>query len=175
MIDIFIRNAVSADIPLLAQISKKTFYETFKDNHESPENFEKYVADAFSKSKIQSEFEEATTSFLLAENKEKAAVAYAKLRWDNRRNELMTNKNYMEIERIYVAKAYLRMGIGKLMMSEMFDIARQRGFEQICLSVYENNLPAIRFYEQLDFQTIGKVTFKMGDVVEYDILMVKNV
>lgn len=175
MTDIHIRKATFTDIPLLADISKQTFYETFKDNNESPENFEKYVAEAFAESKIQSEFEETTTLFLIAENKEKETLAYGKLRWDNRRDELMTNKNYIEIERIYVAKAYLRMGIGRLMMNEMFDIAHQRGFEQVCLSVYENNLPAIRFYEQFDFQTVGKVTFKMGDVVEYDILMVKDV
>jgi len=152
MTDILIRTATSKDIPLLAQIGKQTFYDAFKDNNESQENFEKYVREAFTEDKIRSEFEKSTTQFLLAENPDKEAVGYGKLRWDNRRDELMTNKNYVELQRIYVLKPFLRMGIGKLMMQEMTHISRARGFEQICLSVYEKNYPALRFYEQLNFR-----------------------
>jgi len=170
-----IRHAAKADISLLVQISKKTFHDAFHDNNSSQESFEKYLAEAFTINKIRSEFEQPISLFLLAENEDGKTVAYTKLRWDNRRDELMPSTNYIEVERIYVLKDYWRMGVGRFMMNEITDLARKRQYEYVCLSVYEENSSAIRFYEQLDFQAIGKVIFELGDVIEYDILMIKNV
>lgn len=173
--NISIRQVGETDIPLLADIGRQTFCDAFKDNNSSQENFEKYLTEAFTEAKIRSEFEETTTLFLLAENDKGKALAYAKLRWDKRRDELMTNKNYMEVERIYVLKNYWRMGIGKLMMNEIFDLSYRLGYECLCLAVYEENTPALRFYEQLDFEQVGRVIFQLGDIIEYDILMMKKV
>jgi len=158
---ITIRQAIEADIPLLADIGRQTFYDAFKENNSSQENFEKYLAEAFNKQKV-------------TENENNKAVGYVKLRWDNRRDDLMPNTNYIEVERIYVLKNYWRMGIGKLMMKKVYDLARERRYEYVCLSVYEENTAAIRFYEYLDFQNVGTVIFELGDVIERDILMMKK-
>ncbi len=175
MTNIHIRSADETDIPLLAQIGRQTFFDAFADNNTSQENFDKYIEQAFTETKIADEFGTSTSLFLLAENEKGKALAYAKLRWDNRRDDLMANKHYIEVERIYVLKDYWRMGLGKLMMNEVFDIARQGGYEYVCLAVYEENIAARCFYEQLDFQSIGKVIFEMGDIIEYDILMMKKI
>ncbi len=173
--DINIRQANEVDIPLLAKIGRQTFYDAFKENNSSQENFEKYLSEAFNTQKVTDDYHANTTLFLLAENKKKKTVGYAKLRWDNRRDDLMPHHNYIELERIYVLKKYWNMGIGGWMMNEIFDLARARGYECVCLAVYEHNTAAIRFYERLDFQNIGTVLFELGDVIERDILMMKNV
>ena len=170
-----IRQANEADILLLAKIGRQTFYDAFKENNSSQENFEKYLSVAFSIQQITSDYHSNTNLFLLAENKKKETVGYAKLRWDKRRNDLMPNTNYIEVERIYVLKKYWNMGIGGWMMNEIFDLSRMRGYECVCLAVYERNPGAIRFYERLGFQNVGTVIFELGDVVEQDILMIKNV
>jgi len=172
--NITIRQATEADIPLLAEIGRQTFYDAFKENNSSQENFEKYLAEAFNHTQITADYQTDTVLFLLAENEKGEALAYAKLRWDKRRNDLMPNSNYIEIERIYVLKKYWSMGIGKWMMNEVFDLSRERAYECVCLAVYEHNIDAIRFYERLGFQNIGIVIFELGDVVEHDILMVKT-
>jgi len=172
---ITIRQATEADISLVAKIARQTFYDAFKENNSSQENFEKYLAEAFSIQKMTTEYRADTTLFLLAENKNNEAVGYAKLRWDNRRDDLMPNTNYIEVERIYVLNNYWRMGIGKLMMEKVDDLAFERRYEHVCLSVYEENAAAIRFYEHLDFQNVGTVIFELGDVIERDILMMRNV
>jgi len=171
---ITIRQAIEADIPLLADIGRQTFYDAFKENNSSQENFEKYLAEAFNKQKVTNDYHTNTNLFLLAENENNKAVGYVKLRWDNRRDDLMPNTNYIEVERIYVLKNYWRMGIGKLMMKKVYDLARERRYEYVCLSVYEENTAAIRFYEYLDFQNVGTVIFELGDVIERDILMMKK-
>jgi len=172
---IIIRQAAEADIPLIAKIARQTFYDAFKENNSSQANFEKYLAKAFSIQKITTEYRADTTLFLLAENENNEAMGYVKLRWDNRRDDLMPNTNYIEVERIYVLKNCWRMGIGKLMMEKVYDLARERRYEYVCLSVYEENAAAIRFYEHLDFQNVGTVIFELGDVIERDNLMIKNV
>jgi len=172
---ITIRQANEADISLLADIGRQTFYDAFKDNNSSQENFEKYLVEAFDLQKTTNDFHTNTNLFLLAENEKKEAVAYAKLRWDGRRDNLIPHKNYIEVERIYVQKNYWSMGIGKLMMEDIFDLARRREYECVCLSVYEENAAAIRFYRRLGFQDVGVVIFELGDVVERDILMMRNV
>jgi len=166
-----IRQATEADIPLLAEIGRQTFFDAFGDKVASQEDFEKYLAKAFSIQQISDEYHTNTNLFLLAENENGEALAYAKLRWDGRRDDLMPHTDYVEVQRIYVQRNYWRMGIGKLMMKEILDLARKRGYKCVCLSVYEENIPAIRFYEQFGFQKIGKVEFKIEKIIEYDMLM----
>lgn len=172
--NITIRQATETDIPLLAEIGRQTFYDAFKENNSSQENFEKYLAKAFNIQQITNDYHANTNLFLLAENEDNEAVGYVKLRWDNRRDDLMPNTNYIEVERIYVLKNYWRMGIGKLMMEKVYDLVHECRYEYVCLSVYEENTAAIRFYEHLDFQNVGIVIFELGDVIERDILMMRK-
>ena len=79
---ITIREAIEADIPLLADIGRQTFYDAFKENNSSQENFKQYLTEAFSKQKVTDDYHTNTNLFLLAEHEKNEAVAFAKLRWD---------------------------------------------------------------------------------------------
>ncbi len=57
---------------------------------------------------------------------------------------------------IGVRKDYRGKGIGKSLMREAERIARQRGFEKICLEVFSSNRRAIKFYKKLGYKIEGK-------------------
>lgn len=52
---------------------------------------------------------------------------------------------------LQVRARYRRLGIGQDLIRACLDKAREAGEEQVCLFVYEDNIPAIRLYEKLGF------------------------
>lgn len=58
------------------------------------------------------------------------------------------------LERLGVHAAYERQGIGRLMVEESMEIARQQGAAYLRLFVVDVNEPAMRFYESLGFKRV---------------------
>ncbi|MCL2682320.1 MAG: GNAT family N-acetyltransferase [Bacteroidales bacterium] len=61
-------------------------------------------------------------------------------------------------------------GIGSKMMKNLFELLRERGYEQTLLSVQKNN-PAVRFYERLGYDIVGE---RVDHANHEDYLMVKE-
>ena len=169
-----IRTATINDLHILTQISEQTFRDAFENNNTSAENFEGYVKKAFSLAQLKSEIESPDNIFLLVENDDKKAIGYGKLRKDNRRKELLNGVDSIEIERIYATKEYWGKGVGTILMLRMLELTHELNYKYICLAVYEENPKAIRFYERFGFKSVGMVEFKLGDIVEHDVLMLKE-
>jgi len=47
------------------------------------------------------------------------------------------------------------LGVGKLLMKESEDVARQRGFREMDLTVHTDNHQAVKFYESFDWKKIS--------------------
>ncbi len=62
-------------------------------------------------------------------------------------------KRYAHIMLLYVAPEQRRQGIGSALVSHAEQWARDRGDSQIGLQVFQNNHPALRLYQQLNYQT----------------------
>lgn len=169
-----IRTITLNDLQTLTRISEQSFREAFENNNSSSENFEAYVKTAFAETQIRSEIETSGNIFVLVENEDGEAIGYGKLRQDNRRKDLLNGLDCIEIERIYALKEYWGKGVGKALMLKMLELTREQGYQHICLSVYEENPKAISFYEKFGFKSVGIVEFKLGDVIEYDVLMLKR-
>ncbi|MEL6604454.1 MAG: GNAT family N-acetyltransferase [Cyanobacteria bacterium J06614_10] len=52
---------------------------------------------------------------------------------------------------LYVDKAHRRKGLGTALMQHAHRWAKQQGYEQISLQVFENNTPAISLYSKLGY------------------------
>lgn len=61
--------------------------------------------------------------------------------------------NFYHIEEFGVDEKHRRCGIATLLMNFMRQDAKDRGFEKIELNTWEFNESALRFYENLGFQT----------------------
>jgi len=156
------------DINKLNEIGKKTFYETFI--HGTPaEDMEKYLRDNFTYNQLELEIKNKNSRFYKVENDDKI-IAYLKLNF----SIIPENNGFeeaLEIQRIYIDKAYKGKGIGKRLIEKAVEIAKSKDLKYIWLGVWEKNSDAIKFYEKLGFNKYGTHIFKVGEDAQTDNLM----
>ncbi|MGI9295880.1 MAG: GNAT family N-acetyltransferase [Pseudomonadales bacterium] len=170
---ITIRRATAEDIPTLADFAASTFRDTFEaDNH--PADIDNYLRDSFSAKRVQEEFDDANSTFLIAYLEDDDLPAgYAKLSKATQHSEV-PNRKAMEIERLYAAKIAIGHGVGAALMRACLEEAEAFGSEAIWLGVWEQNVRAIRFYQRWEFETVGERQFKLGSDLQNDLVMSRN-
>jgi diamine N-acetyltransferase len=167
-----IRHADAQDAFKLAAIGRLTFVETFAESN-SKEDMHLYVQKAFTIEQLKKELDEPNTTFLIAYDGDKP-VGYAKLRTGYEPPELKAEAA-LEIERIYVRKAYLGKNVGKQLMQMCLSLATEQKFKLVWLGVWEHNPRAIKFYEKWGFEKFGSHPFILGFDAQTDILMKKKI
>ncbi|TIA42121.1 acetyltransferase [Aureobasidium pullulans] len=79
----------------------------------------------------------------------------------------------VELQRIYLHPSAQGRGVGKLLASSVEKEAKEQGFENLWLAVYEKNQKAIQIYEKLGFKTVGTHDFVIGKETQTDLVMLK--
>jgi diamine N-acetyltransferase len=126
----------------------------------------------FTREKLMQEVGAPGNIFLLAfEGNE--PVGYVRMRENNNPPEL-EGKETIEIARIYAIASSIGKGVGKKLMQQCLDTAREKNKELIWLGVWEHNLRAIEFYSRLGFEKFGTHVFLLGDDPQTDWLMKKE-
>lgn len=97
-------------------------------------------------------------------------VGYLKMNWGLAQTEPQEDGG-IEIERIYLLKAFQGRGLGSALFDKAMDFARSSGSRFIWLGVWENNDRAMAFYTSMGFEITGTHDFRMGDVVDTDYIM----
>jgi diamine N-acetyltransferase len=165
---ISVRVANGQDAPLIADLSRATFYDAFADAN-TKENMDKFLNEQFTRESLISEVTQPGNIFLLAEFDNEPA-GYARLREDNNPPKL-AGKATLEIARIYAVKKFIGAGVGSALMKRSIAIGRQLGKEYIWLGVWEKNERAIAFYRKWGFEKFGEHPFILGRDVQTDWLM----
>jgi ribosomal protein S18 acetylase RimI-like enzyme len=166
-----IRKAGIKDAAHIADLSRKTFYESV-GKFNSRQNMDRFMNEQFSRDKLMAEVGEKHHIFLLAYLDDQLS-AYVKLR-ENKPPDTLNKLNTIEIARIYVAQHAIGHGLGKALMKRCLDIARARNKEVIWLGVWEQNQNAISFYSHCGFERFGEHIFMLGDDPQTDWLMKKS-
>jgi diamine N-acetyltransferase len=168
---ITIRVATRADAELIADLSRLTFYESFvKDN--TKEDMDKFMNEQFTRPALIAEVGAPGNIFLLAHRMGEVA-GYARLREDNNPPEL-TGQQTIEIARIYATQQMIGKGIGNALMEKSLQIARERNKKIVWLGVWEHNQRAIEFYTKHGFRKFSEHPFTLGNDVQTDWLMKKE-
>lgn len=158
----------ASDIGQLATVSRTTFIDAFeKDNH--PEDFKAYIDFAFEKSKLLEELKALNTTFYFV-YKDADLVGYLKLNENETQTDIKSDEA-MELERIYVLKDFQGQHIGKWMLDEVKRIASHKKKKFLWLGVWENNVGAIRFYQNHGFSQFGTHPYYIGKDEQTDWLM----
>lgn len=159
------------DAELIADISRKTFYEAFAAQN-SKASMDKFMNEQFTQEALMAEVGEPGNIFLLAYIDDEPA-GYARLK-ESKNPASLYNVNAFEIARIYVVNKMIGTGIGKALLEECLHIAVENGKEVIWLGVWEYNTRAISFYKKFGFKKFATHVFMLGDDVQTDWLMKKE-
>jgi len=170
MSDLFIRKATLVDINQIQEIGKTTFAETFLENN-SVENMNSYLEKSFNLEKLTTEITNPNSQFYLALLKDET-IGYLKVNFGLAQTEIKDSKA-LEIERIYILKAYYGKKIGQQLFEKAIEIAQKEDFDYLWLGVWEENPRAIQFYTKNGFSVFDKHIFKIGDDKQTDFLMKK--
>jgi ribosomal protein S18 acetylase RimI-like enzyme len=169
--DIVIRVATEADAELIADLSRQTFYDTFA-GHNTKDDMDKFMHEQFTREKLIEEVKQPWHIFFLA-SIEDEPVGYVKLR-DGLVPAGLINQSCLEIARIYSIQKTIGKGVGKKLMQTCHDTARQKGKKILWLGVWKENQRAIDFYTNWGFEIFSEQKFVLGDDVQTDWLMKKN-
>ena len=165
-----IRFATIADAPLIADMSRQTFYDTFAA-HNTKEDMDKFMNEQFTKEALMNEVGKEGNTFLLAYGGEEP-LGYVRMREGERRFEF-DDKTSIEIARIYTVQSAIGKGVGKALIEKCIAIADEMKKEVIWLGVWAKNERAITFYTKFGFEKFGEHEFVLGTDVQTDWLMRK--
>ncbi len=163
-----IRPATTQDFEELLRLAARTFTDTYAA-YNTPENMQLHIQKTYNLETLRQELEVPHAQYSVVLDGQ-TLVAYCKVRCALQPPELV-GKKHIELERIYVDKAYKRQGIGQKMIQYCIQNAQNDGFETFWLGVWSENPKAIAFYKKMNFEQFGTHTFLLGDDAQVDFLM----
>jgi ribosomal protein S18 acetylase RimI-like enzyme len=170
--EIIITSVAKAQAALIADLSRKTFYDAFAAQN-TPENMELFMQRQFTREALIKEVEEEDGVFLLPTINEQPC-GYARMR-ENSNEPAVKGRNAIEIARIYTLQEVVGKGIGAALMKHYLVIAQQYAKEIIWLGVCEHNPRAIAFYEKFGFEKFGTHIFHLGSDPQTDWLIWRKI
>lgn len=170
MSDVIIRYAKREDAPVIAAISRETFYSTFAAQNKV-EDMEKFMSEQFSTQRLMDQVGTPGNTFLLAYIEDRL-VGYVRLLEGFPPDELQEFPT-VEIARIYAVSDVIGKGVGSALMQRCIEIAHEKKKRSIWLGVWEKNERAIAFYTKWGFEKFGEHDFVLGNDVQRDWMMRK--
>jgi len=167
-----IRRADERDAARLAELAETTFRDSFAAMN-TPENMDAHCSSAYGEAIQAREILDPSTTTLICED-DGEFVGYAQLRWGSAPEHLV-GANPMEIQRIYVVRAWHGRGLAQRLMGEALAHAGRGGADLVWLGVWELNPRAIAFYRKSGFEESGSHLFVVGDDPQRDVIMIRPV
>jgi GNAT superfamily N-acetyltransferase len=156
---VWIRVAGPEDAELVAEVSRRTFYDSFA-RYNTEENMRMYLDEQFPKARQMAEVGRPGRVFLLAYYGEEPA-GYASLRLGEPPYGLQ-DEPAIEIVQLYSEQKMIGKGIGPALMQACIDTARLQDCDWIWLGVWEHNDRAKAFYAKWGFEKFGHHIFFVG-------------
>ena len=166
--DLSLKPCTQGDFDTLRELSIRTYYETFAHLN-TPEDMAAYLDEAFNAQRLSRELDNPDSSFFFLYADE-CLAGYLKLNEAPSQTDI-NDAASLEIERIYVSKEFQGAGLGQYLMEQAISIAAERSKACVWLGVWEKNERAIRFYKRNGFREIGTHIFVMGEDVQTDYIM----
>ncbi|KAG0749197.1 hypothetical protein G6F57_009714 [Rhizopus arrhizus] len=158
---------------VLSELGGRLFADTFGDDN-PPEDMKAFLESTYTPEIQFKELNDPSIHTYMAFDEENTPVAFCQLKESKDVYDFVGDPEAVELSRIYVDKRYAGKGIGKKLLAECLSKTRQLGKKTIWLGVWEFNPSAIKFYESQGFRKVGSHTFKVGNKLDTDEIMVKN-
>lgn len=167
-----IRPALPEDAQALASLGRRLWRETYVGL--IPEsNLELHLAETFGLKQQAAELAEPGALTLLLEVGG-GLMGYALLRACGPEvgNDCFHFARPLEVARFYVDRSLHGSGAAQTLMTAALSHAFAAGHDGVWLQVWEQNPRAIRFYAKAGFIDVGDATFRIGEQVDRDRVLV---
>lgn len=166
-----LRPATLEDGPTLAELGAQTFRETFETICSS-EDLAGFLAQAYGDAIQRTELSDPSRPALVLEI-DGVPAGFVQLRLGHR-EPCIAGTRPVELQRIYVLRQAQGGGHGAALMAAALERARAWGADVVWLGVWEHNDRALTFYARHGFRVAGDHIFKIGQQVDRDLILVKD-
>ncbi|TMJ18172.1 MAG: GNAT family N-acetyltransferase [Alphaproteobacteria bacterium] len=160
------RDATIADAALLADLSRRSFTETFGHLYR-PEDLQAFV-ERLNEAGWAGELANPAYEVRLAYSDGEPA-GFAKL--GPITLPVTPDVPALELRQLYLLKPFHGLGIADELMAWLQTRARARGAQELYLSVWSQNERARRFYARYGFVYVGPYAFMVGEQADEDEIM----
>jgi GNAT superfamily N-acetyltransferase len=157
------RDAFIADAPVLEDVFRRAFIETFGHLY-GPEDLDFFLA-RMDEAAWRGELSDPSCRIHLAEA-DGEVVGFAKLGPLDLPAE--PEGNALELKQLYLLREWHGCGIARVLMDWTLDQARLQGAEELYLSVWTENFRARRFYARYGFAFVAPYAFMVGEQADED-------
>jgi GNAT superfamily N-acetyltransferase len=168
---ITIRPAVLEDAATLAELGASTFRETFEGIC-APEDMAAFLTKTYSEPLQRAELADPTRPAQILEI-EGVPSGFCQLRLGHREPGV-PGLRPVELQRIYLLRSAQGGGCGQTLMAASEGMAHAWGADVLWLGVWENNHKALAFYARSGFREVGEHVFRIGDQVDRDLILAKD-
>jgi ribosomal protein S18 acetylase RimI-like enzyme len=170
--EISVRNAGPADVDLLVELGKLSFYEAFSEKT-APEDMADHLQTAFKVEDIKAQLNTDQSIFIILEI-DASAAGYAYLQPDTP-PDCVKDPDTIQLVRLYLRRNYYGRNVGNTLMKACLEKALSRGFQSVWLSSWELNHRANAFYKKWEFEIVGGAKFKVGSDIQDDFIFVRKI
>ncbi|GME28313.1 acyl-n-acyltransferase protein [Neofusicoccum parvum] len=167
-----IRNADINDAAEIAILGGKVFNATFGHSVE-PHEMAAYLEKDYSTAAITKDLEDPDKDTIVATGLNGEILGFGILTRGTNEPCVDDLENTVELQRIYVNTNAHGKGIGGLLRKAIENLAREKGFKNMWLGVWEENFSAMKAYEAWGYKKVGSHDFVIGTVVQTDYIMTK--
>jgi diamine N-acetyltransferase len=157
--DIQVRLANAADAERIADMSRRTFYDSFAAQN-TRANMHLFMEKQFPREKLITEVGAPGNVFLLAYLGDELA-GYAFM-CETTAPSALAGSRPIEIGRFYAEKHMIGKGVGRALMQNCLKTAAELNKDMVWLGVWEHNQRAIAFYTRWGFEKFGEHIFVLG-------------
>jgi diamine N-acetyltransferase len=160
------RNATVADVETIDRIFRTSFCDTFAHLYRT-EDLDAFLG-KFTRDAWLREIEDPAYVFRIAED---GGEPTGFLKLGPLSLPVEPTGQAIELRQLYVLKDWHGAGIARELTDWFLAEARQRGAQEIYLTVYTDNHRARRFYERYGFEVVGPYAFMVGEQADEDLIM----
>lgn len=150
-----------SDARALSHLGRQCFVDAFAHLY-SAQNLNRFLGESYSEDMLSSELANPRRLFRVAEDGG-VLIGYCKLGLDYSFDFDIGNRKALELKQLYLLGGRTGGGVGSALTQWATAQARERGYDDIILSVYSENFGAQRFYQRHGFTHIADTYFMVGD------------
>ncbi|WP_290039104.1 N-acetyltransferase [Psychromonas sp. 14N.309.X.WAT.B.A12] len=166
-----------AQVTLLRKIAIETYQQTFADSN-SEALLQKYYQESLNIKLLSTQLQNPESEFYFIysapiSNETAEIAGFLKLNVGSAQTDL-ADPDALEVEKIYLLQEFLGEGLGHQLINFAVARAEQQNKQYLWLGVWEDNQPALKFYNKMGFFKFGEHGFDMGGDIQTDYLLKKR-
>jgi ribosomal protein S18 acetylase RimI-like enzyme len=167
-----VRKAQLADAASIAELGAHIFTITFGHSVQ-PHELQMFLDESYTIEAITKDIEDENRDVIVCAGPKGEVLGFAYLTRGSSEPCLDDVPDKVELQRIYVHPSAHGKGVGQLLADTIQKMAREQGFKNIWLGVWQENFRAIKAYQKWGFKEVGEHDFVVGTVVQTDHVMLK--